>query len=332
MSQSVRIQTGARLHFGPLTNGLQRGRLFGGIGMMIDEPVLEVMVRKSEENRLHLPEALRGKVRRIRDRYRESFGADASEPIDIAVTSETGLHAGLGTGTQLAMAVAAGIDRLHERQHTFSELARAVGRGQRSALGVHGFQRGGFLVDGGKRDAGKLGTLSARQAVPADWKIVLITPTDTQGLSGSAEIEAFETLDAMPEATTNQLCRLVLMDLLPALQEHDFAGFSTALYAYGALVGDYFAAIQGGRYADPRMCRLVDWLREAGAAGVGQSSWGPTIFAFCENEDRAKHLQAQIRRKTLWNDCRFLTASPLNAGASVKVDSESIVESHLHGS
>lgn len=325
MPQSVRIQTGARLHFGPLTNGLRRGRLFGGIGMMIDEPVLEVVVRRSEEDRLRVPQALREKVCRIRDRYRAAFGNAASETVDIAVTSKTGLHAGLGAGTQLAMAVSSGFDRLHGRQHTFGELARAVGRGRRSALGVHGFQRGGFLVDGGKRDAGELGTLVTRQPVPVGWTILLITPTDTQGLSGPQELKAFETLEAMPEAVTNQLCRLVLMDLLPALQERDFAGFSSALYSYGTLVGDYFAAIQGGRYADPRMGRLVDRLRSAGISGVGQSSWGPTIFAFCEDEDRADHLKSQISLATESHDCRFLTASPLNSGASIEVDRESVV-------
>jgi len=320
MPHSVRIQTGARLHFGPLTNGLQRGRLFGGIGMMIDWPRLEVTVRRCEVDCGDVPAELETKVGEIRDCYRERYGAASSRPLSVAVKSQTGLHAGLGTGTQLAMAIAAGIDRLLDGHHTLVELAQAVGRGHRSALGVHGFQQGGFLVDGGKREAGELGTLVARQAVPPEWRILLVTPADTHGLSGADELRAFETLEAMPEAVTNQLCRLVLMDLLPALQEHDFTGFSSALHAYGALVGDYFAAIQGGRYADPRMCRLVEWLRESGVTGVGQSSWGPTIFAFCENEDRANRLQARILLETSWNDCRLLTAGPLNAGANIAVD------------
>lgn len=324
MSHTVRIQTGSRLHFGPLTNGLQRGRLFGGIGMMIEEPLLDVSIRRSEADTLHVPEELAGKVRQIRDRYRDYFENETTPALDITVNAQTGLHAGLGTGTQLAMAIAAGIDRVLERQHSPSDLARAVGRGQRSALGIHGFQQGGFLVDGGKRDAGEIGTLVARQSVPADWRILLITPTDRQGLSGSDEIKAFESLEPMPEAVTNQLCRLVLMDLLPALQENDFEGFSSALFTYGKLVGDYFAAIQGGRYADPRMCRLVDWLRETGVVGVGQSSWGPTIFAFCLNEEHARRLTAQIRLETQWNDCRFLRVSPLNTGASIEMDRESV--------
>jgi beta-RFAP synthase len=291
---------------------------------MIDDPVLEIIIRRSEADTLHVPEVLAGKVRQLRDSYRTHFSDESSRPLDITVNAQTGLHAGLGTGTQLAMAIAAGIDRVLERQHSLFELAIAVGRGQRSALGIHGFQQGGFLVDGGKRDAGEVGTLVARQSVPADWRILLITPTDRQGLSGSDEIKAFESLDPMPEKVTNQLCRLVLMDLLPALQEHDFAGFSSALFTYGTLVGDYFAAIQGGRYADPRMCRLVDWLRESGVVGVGQSSWGPTIFAFCENEEHARRVTAQIRMETQWNDCRFIRVSPLNTGAKIELDRESV--------
>lgn len=324
MPQSVHVQSGSRLHFGPLTNGLRHGRLFGGIGMMIDQPVLEVVVRCFEADALHVPEELAGKVRQIRDGYRDCFRKESSRPLEISVTANTGLHSGLGTGTQLALSIAAGIDRLLEGQHSLEELARAVGRGERSALGVHGFRQGGFLVDGGKRKADEIGALVARQPVPANWRILLITPTDRQGLSGSDEINAFESLEPMPEAVTNQLCRLVLMDLLPALQESDFAGFSSALFTYGTLVGDYFAAIQGGRYADPRMRRLVEWLRELGVTGVGQSSWGPTIFAFCEDEDRSKRLTAQVRLETQWNDCRFLTVSPMNAGAMIEIDQERV--------
>ena len=317
MSHSVRIQTGSRLHFGPLTNGQQRGRLFGGIGMMIDWPEINVTLSPAEEDSITCPDSLREKLIGSRDCYRDQVASSDLSPVALAVEADAALHSGLGTGTQLAMAVSHGLDYLYGHQHPLDQLATFVGRGKRSALGVHGFQRGGFLVDGGKRREEDLGTLVAHYPVSPDWRILLITPPETQGLSGNAEEQAFAELAEMPLEVTSRLCHLVLMEILPALQESDFSAFSSAIYEYGAAVGDYFAPIQGGRYADARMRTLVDWLRQHGVQGVGQSSWGPTIFAFCEGAAQASHLKSEILLQPEYQTCRMEIVQPLNTGARV---------------
>ena len=105
------------------------------------------------------------------------------------------LHAGLGTGTQLGMAaasalsLAAGLPEL-----TPEELAERIGRGKRSGLGVHGFARGGFLVDGGKRGPGGVAPLVARVDFPEAWRVVLVLPPGQPGLHGEGEGRAFEQL------------------------------------------------------------------------------------------------------------------------------------------
>jgi len=317
MSHSIQIQTGSRLHFGPLTNGQQRGRLFGGIGMMIGWPEINVTLSPADEDSVTCPESLREKVIASRDSYRDKVATSNNDPVSLIVEGEASLHSGLGTGTQLAIAVAHGLDYLYGHQHPLDQLATFVERGKRSALGVHGFQRGGFLVDGGKRQETDLGTLVAHHTVRPDWRILLITPPETQGLSGTAEEEAFAELAQMPFEVTSRLCYLVLMEILPALQESDFDAFSAAIYEYGASVGDYFAPIQGGRYADPQMRRLVDWLRERGVQGVGQSSWGPSIFAFCEGAAQASFLKSEILLQPDYQNCRMEIVHPLNNGARV---------------
>ncbi|MBD3672901.1 MAG: beta-RFAP synthase [Planctomycetaceae bacterium] len=317
MPHSVYIQTGSRLHFGPLTNGRHRDRLFGGIGMMIGWPEIQVTLSLAEEDAVHSPAPLEQKVFEYRDRYRDQVATSDNSPVAIAVEADASLHSGLGTGTQLAMGIAHGLDYLYGHQHPLDQLAKFVGRGRRSALGVHGFQRGGFLVDGGKRQESDLGTLVAHQTVSPDWRILLITPPETQGLSGEAEEQAFAELDDMPLDVTSRLCQLVLMEILPALQESDFAALSSAIYEYGAIVGDYFAPVQGGRYANERMRNLVDWLRNHGIQGVGQSSWGPTIFAFCEGAAQASHLKSEILLQPEYADCRMEIVQPLNSGARV---------------
>src|SRR5207247_6472018 len=58
-------------------------------------------------------------------------------------------HAGLGSGTQLALAVARAIADLYDVPGDAPTLAAAVGRGQRSAVGTWIFAGGGLVVEGG---------------------------------------------------------------------------------------------------------------------------------------------------------------------------------------
>jgi beta-RFAP synthase len=197
-------------------------------------------------------------------------------------------------------------------------LAQRVGRGARSALGIHGFARGGFLIDGGKSRPDVVGTLAARADFPADWRMLLVTPESRPGLAGSAEIDAFGKLPGMSGATCDHLCRIVLAELLPAVLEADFKACGEALYEFGENVGEYFAPVQGGVYADAEMAELVAHLRQRGVRGVGQTSWGPTIFALCSNANEAAALVHDLAECGRWNDCRMCLAAPLNTGAAIE--------------
>jgi beta-RFAP synthase len=229
-------------------------------------------------------------------------------------------HIGLGSGTQLGMAVAKVLSALvGENSVKPSELARRVNRGRRSALGIHGFATGGFLVDGGKRTEGDVGALLDRADFPVEWRFVLVTPADATGLSGNAELDAFARLPAMPAGTTGRLCSILLLELLPAVLEADFDTCGAALYEFGRLVGDYFAPVQGGTYATPATTELVRRLRQRGIRGVGQTSWGPTLFALCPDPPAAEELKRDLAASR-WCDCRFSIAAPLNRGALVRLD------------
>ena len=104
-------------------------------------------------------------------------------------------HAGLGAGTQLglavarAMAIAAG----HEDWDA-PELARRVGRGLRSGVGVHGFGRGGFLVEAGKRSQECLAPLITRVDFPESWRVVLVLSLGCSPWHGTEEQQAFRQL------------------------------------------------------------------------------------------------------------------------------------------
>ncbi|MCA9068653.1 MAG: hypothetical protein KDA84_07010, partial [Planctomycetaceae bacterium] len=232
-------------------------------------------------------------------------------------------HQGLGSGTQLALAVGKALSVLAgERELSAIDLAQRVGRGARSALGLHGFHQGGFLVDGGKSSLEDIGTLVTRVEFPAEWRILLISVDDELGLSGKEEQTAFRELSGMPESLTNHLCRLILMDLLPALVERDFNAFSNAIFEYGQLVGTYFASIQGGRLASPQMAKLAQELGNRGITGIGQSSWGPALFVFQESQSKALPMLCELGEHPLTVNCQLQIAKPLNRGATVRIEED----------
>lgn len=347
MHDAIVITTGARLHFGffaqrPLTGGKgaaieaasNSGRLgrsnYGGIGLMIDSPSCVVAVSKSSHDRVvchDLPAsedaATASLVARLVAQYRRAAPPDRQpRPCLVEVRRSIPPHCGLGSGTQLAMAIAQGLALLSgDGQADARSLALRVVRGKRSAIGIHGFARGGFLVDGGKLAEDDTGRLVARTDVPDHWRFLLIGPADAPGtgLSGLEEINALDQLPGMPLSLTDRLCRLALVELLPALREADCEWFGEGLFQFGQLVGDYFRPIQGGRYADARMAELVEWLRSEGVRGVAQTSWGPTIAVCCGSAQGADSLQAQISAGDRWQGCRFQVASPLNTGAAIEL-------------
>jgi beta-ribofuranosylaminobenzene 5'-phosphate synthase len=206
------------------------------------------------------------------------------ESFAVHVVSAGPQHVGLGTGTQLGLAIARGIAELtHQPARDAVTLARQVGRGKRSAIGVHGFDHGGFLIEGGKRLPWKISPLVFRHDFPEDWQIVLITPRELSGSHGSLETDAFAELAdcEADERATDVLCRLALMGMMPSLKGKDLVGFNEALSEFNCRAGEMFQAVQGGVYAHPRIAEIVKFLQQArvGSVGVGQSSWGPTVFA-----------------------------------------------------
>jgi beta-RFAP synthase len=251
-------------------------------------------------------------------RIRESSGD--VPPIQVMLSASIPSHAGLGSGTQLALAVARAISELNgETGIDSATLARRVGRGQRSAIGLHGFDRGGFLVDGGRVGSGQLGTLVSRIEFPSRWRLILVTASQTKGLCGVEELKAFASQPPMLSSLTSELCRTALMEWMPGLIEADFERASTAMYEFGLNVGKFFAPVQGGVFADPKIGDLANEVRRRGFAGVAQTSWGPTSCILCDSEASAKQLVNDLSSDSKWNGCSFAMTEPLNRGALVEV-------------
>ncbi|MEX0704728.1 MAG: hypothetical protein WD069_21700 [Planctomycetales bacterium] len=314
MTGAIAITTGCRLHFGIFAHRPASGREFGGVGLMIDAPRVRLSLRADERDGASGPPEVAARVRAIVARYRAAVsGGQQPPPCSITIHESVPAHVGLGSGTQLALAVARGMARLAGDESADAvTLAARVGRGARSAIGIHGFERGGFLIDDGKSAGEPFGKLAARVDFPPDWRIVLVTPLEDAGLSGRAEREAFAQLPPMPSSTTAGLRSMAFDALLPSVTAGDFAAASESLHAFNRIVGEYFAAAQGGPYAHPRMRRLVEWLRAEGTAGVGQSSWGPTLFALARDGRAAAELALALEADPRWSACAVRVAGAWN--------------------
>ena len=111
---------------------------------------------------------------------------------------------------------------------------------------------------------------------------------------------------------------LVFGAILPSVLSRDLACFGDALAELQAKVGTCFAPAQGGIYANARAAAIVDELKQAGFTGVGQSSWGPTLYAFANSSDRDLMASAErLRRLFDLQESSIFRARADNQGAQL---------------
>jgi beta-RFAP synthase len=308
----IRIQTPSRLHFGLLAWGPQSPRQFGGVGLMIETPRLVLRAEPARDWYAEGPLAER--VRHVAAAIAGRMGSSGTSvtPCHLRVEQAPAEHAGLGVGTQLSLAVTRALFAVSNlASPTLEELVALTGRGQRSGIGLHGFVHGGLIVDGGRRGSDGLPPLISRVAFPPEWAVLVVQPNCGSGLHGSAELHAFADLPPIADHVTDRLCRLVLLGLIPAVHEHDLESFGAALTELQQQVGRCFATAQGGIYARPELTAIVAELRAQGLHGVGQSSWGPTLYAFSAQPpaERERILERIRARLGLGPDAVFWTVA-----------------------
>lgn len=312
MSNSVTIKVPARLHLGFLDLSGDAVRRFGSLGLPLSEPEMVATISRSIETHVEGPDSATAAEHLaalsdhlgIRTRHR------------LVIERSIPRHAGLGSGTQIAIAVASALRQLHGLPLDIGNDAILLGRGERSGIGIASFREGGLIIDAGKDDSGKQPPVIARLPFPEDWRVLLILDSAQDGLHGTDEIEAFRTLPPFPTASAGEICRQVLMGVMPALVERDLPAFGAAISEIQALIGSYFAPAQGGIFTSKRVEAAAGRLAEAGAVGIGQSSWGPTGFAFAPSAEAAYRM---IRTAAINDDrLEIRIVRGRNSGAEIK--------------
>lgn len=286
------VKTGARLHLGQLDLNGSLGRLYGGLGLAISKPGLELTAEKNDDLVILAPEKEKVRLHQIAREYLVFYRLPG---IKLELLEALPSHSGLGSGTTLALALGLAVTRVYGLEPSFAELIEVTDReSSRSGIGVAAFEQGGFLIDGGKSidkiraDNFEVPPLLARFPFPEDWGVVLALPNVEEKIFGSEEENAFKSLPPMDIEVSGSICRLLLMKLLPGLIEKDLNSFGEAITEIQRYLGDYFSPVQGGRYSSAVGSQVAEYMLAQGAAGVGQSSWGPIVYGFTRLDKQAE--------------------------------------------
>lgn len=310
----MRIQTGRRLHFGlfaPVASP-EENILHGGLGIMVDVP--GVIMEAQSSTSWTVTGQQNEQVERVISTLRESV--NGLIPLHIHVNTLAPAHQGWGTGTQLALAVAHLVCAASNRPWSVQEAAHWMGRGNRSSIGIAGFEQGGLLLDEGKpaRPGAAAGLSSVtRHVFPAEWTFVLVEPGTEAGLYSEAEKQAFRSLQSIDHRVVRQLRELAVNYLIPAARARDFTAFASNLTKYNRLAGSFYRDIQKGDYSSPLCEQRLAIIQEHGAIGRGQSSWGPGLYAVFASRQEAE----EFSQRCVLAGCRMYLANVMKTGCSL---------------
>ena len=322
-NQNVTVTSPARLHLGFVDLGGALGRKFISVGVAIDGFTTELSISASNKFEGSGPSSERalGYARELYEKWNLDGGCH------IKMSQSIPEHAGLGSGTQLALCVGTAVAKLCKIDVDTVEIAQELGRGARSGIGIAAFNQGGMIVDGGRGTNTRVPPTIARHPFPEAWRILIIEDRSDLGLHGTNESDAFTTLPRFSDACAGFLSRQVLARVLPGVIENNIREFGIGVREIQQRVGDYFAPAQGGRYTSQAVAEVIEYLIEKDIPGVGQSSWGPTGFAFFDSDVAAHSTLKELQTKfSHLQQLNYKVVQGNNQGAvitSVQMDQQS---------
>jgi beta-RFAP synthase len=313
---NVTIKTPSRIHLGLIDLNGSMGRLYGSIGLALNSP--QVILEARNSDKLRVAGQDKERIEALVKKFSEAYNVDSN--IEINVSQTIPEHSGLGSGTQLALSVATAMSYINKLSVDVRDLARTMGRGKISGIGIEAFKHGGFIIDAGVKvgSEGEIPSPIYRINFPKDWTFVLAIPSAARGLFGEKEESAFKKVIPASPDIAREVCRLLQMKMLPAMMEKDIATFGKALMEVDKTVGLYFEGVQNGIYTDAGTQKLVECMLEAGAYGAGQSSWGPAVYGLVDDSG-AQKLEAAVDAfmKETCTECSIIRTHANNQGAKI---------------
>lgn len=281
----IQVVTPSRLHITLIDLNGALGRIDGGVGLTLDYPSIRINAKKDAQLSVSGTTEFAERIKSAASAVLTQYNING---VAIDVVQEYPNHVGLGSGTQVALAVGTAISELYDLNLNPTTIAKLTGRGGTSGIGVAAYEFGGFLVDGGHKGkteflpssaSGKFGPgpIIARHDFP-DWAIVLAIP-NLRGASDKREIDVFQKQCPLPLNEVQELCHVILMEMLPAVVEHDIESFGRSINRVQT-IGFKRRELE----LQPFCAHLVQFMRENGAIGAGMSSFGPVVYGITDGK------------------------------------------------
>ncbi len=324
--KSVEAVTSARLHLG-FYNFLDDGVAYGSIGVAIDRPVARIVVRESNGLRVYNRSGIY--MDDVVDKVSKALGV---ENVGITIYSAIPRHIGLGSTTQLSLALACAINKLYGLGYSVRELALKLGRGYVSGIGIAAFERGGFIVDTGRhvdkkgrlkelRNIADLPAILLRYSVPTDWRFVIIVPRGAHELKDNEEDNIISSPKQIDKEDQLLLYRELINGIIRGIVENDIIRFSKALRKIQRITGKYFSPYQQGIFCCRETQEIVEAFEKHRVIGVGQSSWGPLAYGLVRGTKKAKRILSAVLEDLKYRGVEveaYYIAKPKNYGAVLK--------------
>ncbi|MCW4032413.1 MAG: beta-ribofuranosylaminobenzene 5'-phosphate synthase [Candidatus Bathyarchaeota archaeon] len=325
----VSVKTPSRLHFSLIDMNGSLNRINGSIGLALNFPNYELEVTPSKELEVH------GEQTELFEKAAIIFynHFNLKEKVTIKILKTIPRHVGLGSTTQGYLGIGSALSRLHKIELSTRQLAEIMGRGGTSGIGTAAFQTGGFILDGGhslktiKREnifvpssISKLPPppILMRYKFPTNWKFVIAIPNIQKGLHGRKEVRIFEERCPIPPQEVGEMCRLILMKILPAILEEDIEDFGSGISALEEL--GFAKSTSDLMHSTTKAC--IKLMKNNGAYGVGQSSFGPTTYGIVEGVTEARKLSTTIRSylEDEFNGGEVFYSEANNKGHELEID------------
>ncbi len=329
----IRITTPCRIHLSLIDENGYTGRVDGGIGLMLDRPnVVFEASNDSDEFQIKANKYYRESIEVINEKASRVFKAFniSNKNFRFNLRRYYPSHVGLGSKTQLSLAVALAIAILKKKEISIRTLTKIVGRGGTSGIGWKGFEEGGFILDAGhdfgkgkekesflpssaSQDANPALTI-LRYPIPENWRFVLVIPNVKKGAYGDEEVSIFQNCTPIPKEEVNEVSHQILMKILPGIIKNDLECFGQGLKRIQNIG---FKKIEISMQ-DQIVKDLLTFFEEYGTKAHAMSSFGPSVIAITESDEEALEVKKAVEEKLGRNGEHIYLSKPNNNGAKVK--------------
>ncbi|MEM1898475.1 MAG: hypothetical protein QXD36_05235 [Sulfolobales archaeon] len=285
--QVIEVRAGYRLHLG-FYRFYDNPYIYGSLGVSVEEPHISVLVRSSPILKVRCDTKLceelvvaTARLLNIRD-------------VEVEVSGYLSHHVGLGSRTRILLTTYLALTNYLGVEADVGRVINLLGGRKISGVGIYSFFYGNLVVDSGLNvnDASMhYPKLLYLYEVPGNWYLIIVLPEGFKGLSEVEEVSIIRNVEAFPK---QELLYKEFVRLLTSLSLRDFNIFTNALSRIQELTGEYFSKYQGGVFAHDISEELATVMRSEGVRGIGQSSWGPTIYGFTDSYAKALSVRSSI--------------------------------------